>query len=58
MTKERVMTFEVQELPTFSINRFNLQNVLNFNNTRLQGRAEGTNEATTSGILMQEAYKE
>jgi len=52
------MTFEVQELPTFSINRFNLQNVLNFNNTRLQGRAEGTNEATTSGILMQEAYKE
>jgi len=28
------MTFVAQELPTFSIKRFNLQNVLNFNNTR------------------------
>jgi len=34
------MTFEVQELPMFSIKRFNLQNVLNFKNTRSIGVRE------------------
>jgi len=34
MTKERITTFEVQELPMFSLIRLNLQNVLNFSNTR------------------------
>ena len=34
MTKDRIMTFVAQELPTFSIKRFHLQNVLNFNKTR------------------------
>ena len=42
MTKESILSnFEVQELPTFSIKRFNLQNVLDFNNTRPEGDAEG-----------------
>ena len=32
--RERVMTFVAQELPKFSIKRFNLQNVFDFNNNR------------------------
>jgi len=47
------MTFEAQELPTFSIKRFNLQNVLNFNNT-LPGHRDvqrgGANGTTVPGI--------
>jgi len=32
--RKRVMTFVAQELPKFSIKRFNLQNVFDFNNNR------------------------
>jgi len=35
--RERIMTFVAQELPKFSMKRFNLQNVLNFNNNRAWG---------------------
>jgi len=34
MAKERITTFVAQELSTFSIKKFILQNALNINNTR------------------------
>jgi len=33
--RKHITTFITQELPTFSIKRFILQNLLNFSNTRL-----------------------
>jgi len=34
ITREHIMTFAAEELPTFSIKTFNLQNLLKVNNTR------------------------